>query len=159
MTPSVMNVDPIKAPENMKKMSKRSRLALFLVLLPALAVSACGNDSTTSPTTTRTSPVTETFTSNLVVSGAAVRLVAAAQSGTLTATLTTSDQPNTTVGLAIGLRNGTGSGCFVTRDVITTAGATPQLSAPVDAGNYCIKVFDVGQLQRPMNFTVTITYP
>lgn len=137
-------------------MTNAFRLASLLAFLVVAA--GCSKDST-SPTTTRTSPVTESFTSNLVVSGAAVRLVSAEQTGTLTATLTTSDQPATTVGLAIGLRNGTASGCFITKDVIATAGSAPQLSAPVDIGNYCVKVFDVGQLQRPMNFTVTISYP
>lgn len=131
------------------------------VVLCAVALSACGNDSTTTTptTTTRTSPVTESFVSNLTVQGSVWRLVSAQQSGTLTATLSTTDQPGTVVGFGIGLRNGNATNCLVTKDIITTAGSAPQLSAAVDAGSYCVKVFDTGALTRPMNFTVTITYP
>ena len=140
----------------------RVATAALTVLVAVIAIGATGcNKSTTAPSNTRTSPVTETFTSNLNILGSTVRMVSAAQTGTLTATLTTTDQPNTTIGFAIGLRNGTSNGCFVTRDVIAVASSTPQLSATVDAGNYCVKVFDPapGQLQRPLNFTVTISYP
>ena len=137
-------------------------IAALTTLVALIALGAVGcNKTTTAPSTTRTSPVTETFTSNLNLLGSTVRMVTAIQTGTLTATLTTTDQPNATIGFAIGLRNGTSNGCFVTRDVIAVASSAPQLSATVDAGNYCVKVFDPapGQLQRPLNFTVTINYP
>lgn len=143
----------------MKPVLHVTRLALCLTLL--VAATGCSDDSTTAPSDTRTSPVTETFTSNLTLQGSVWRFVTAEQPGTLTATLTTTDQPATTVGLGIGLRNGTGNGCFITQDVVATAGSQPQLSAAVDAGTYCVKMFDPapGQLQRPLNFTVTISYP
>ena len=32
-------------------------------------------------------------------------------------------------------------------------------AATVDAGDYCIKVFDIGTVATPMAFTVSITYP
>lgn len=143
----------------MKAVTLTVRLALCLVL-PLLAA-GCGDDNATPTTPTRTSPVTETFASNLTPQGSVWRFITAGQSGTLTATLTSTDQPGTTVGFAIGLRNGTSTGCFVTRDVVVAAGTQPQLSASVDAGSYCVRVFDPapGQLQRPLNFTVTIVYP
>ena len=73
--------------------------------------------------------------------------------------MSATDQPSTVVGFGIGLRNGTGSGCLVTREVVGTAGAAPVLSAQVDAGTYCVKVFETNRLTAPMSFTVTITYP
>ncbi len=130
------------------------------VLIAAALSAGCSKDST--PTTTapsRTSPVTETFISNLTVQGSVWRFVTAQQAGTLTATLSATDQPSTVVGFGIGLRNGTGSGCLVTREVVGTAGAAPVLSAQVDAGTYCVKVFETNRLTAPMSFTVTITYP
>jgi hypothetical protein len=30
---------------------------------------------------------------------------------------------------------------------------------PVDAGAYCVKIFDVGTLASPMGFTITIVRP
>ena len=63
------------------------------------------------------------------------------------------------MGLAIGLRNGNGTQCLVTREVIAAAGSSPQLSAQVDAGDYCVRVFDVGQLQSAMTFSISLSYP
>jgi hypothetical protein len=132
-----------------------------LVALGLLTGSACGNDPatpTTPTTTTRSSPATESFVSNLTVQGSAWRFINAIQAGTVTATMTTTDQPSTAVGLGIGLRSGL-SGCLVTREVVAAAGSSPQITATVDAGDYCIKVFDVGQVATPMAFTVSVTYP
>jgi hypothetical protein len=135
-----------------------SLAALFVTI--AVAVSGCGDDSTSTPITpTRSSPVTERFESNLVVQGSARRIISAIATGTLTATLTTVDQPSAVVNFAIGLRDSNGTGCLISQDVVTAAGTAPQLSAQVDAGDYCVKIADTGTLTTPMKFTITITYP
>ncbi len=138
------------------------RLGACFALVAAVLTPGCGNDQTTTPTPTttptRSSPASETFTSNLTVQGSAWRFVNAIAGGTVTAILTTTDQPQKVVGLGIGLRSGT-AGCLVTREVIAAAGSSPRIDATVDAGAYCIKVFDTGTLTTPMNFTVSITYP
>ncbi|MGE3178360.1 MAG: hypothetical protein AB7O32_12910 [Vicinamibacterales bacterium] len=140
----------------------RVRLRAMALIVSACAAAACGNDTPTTPTTptttTRESPATENFVSNLSVQGSAWRFINAIQAGTVTATMTATDQPSTAVGLGIGLRSSL-SGCLVTREIVAAAGASPQISATVDAGDYCIKVFDVGQVATPMAFTVSITYP
>lgn len=135
-----------------------------VALLAAVLTLGCGNNQATTPTPTptptptRSSPASETFTSNLTVQGSAWRFVNAIAGGTVTAILTTTDQPEKVVGLGIGLRS-SASGCLVTRDVIAAAGSSLRIDATVDAGAYCIKVFDTGTLTTPMNFTVSITYP
>jgi hypothetical protein len=136
------------------------KFATYTVLVLSAWMCGCGSDST-SPTapTVRTSPVTETFSSNLVVQGSAWRIVTAAQAGTLSATLTSTSQPSATVGVALGVRNGSTNSCLLNSSLTAAAGAAPQLSAPVDAGDYCVKLFDVGTLTTPMSFTVTIVYP
>ncbi len=137
-----------------------ARLLLLLTcLMPALSAAGCGDDATPTAPTTRSSPVTETFSSNLTVQGSAVRMITAIQSGTFTATLTAADQPGVLVGLAIGLRNGNGTQCLVTREIVAAAGSSPQLTAQVDAGDYCVRLFDVGQLQSSMNFAVSLNFP
>ena len=130
------------------------------LLIAALLCAGCGDDTPTTPITpTRTSPVTETFISNVTVKGSVRRFFTAIQTGPMTATLTTSDQPSTVIAFAIGLRDSSGTGCLITKDVITTAGSAPQLSAQVDAGTYCVRLADTGTLTTPMNFTITLTYP
>jgi hypothetical protein len=44
--------------------------------------------------------------------------------------------------------------------VTATAGSTPQLTVAVDAGTYCVQVYDVGSLMIPgASFSMTITHP
>lgn len=139
--------------------SHRSLWRLLALTLVAGGTVACGNDQNAStPTPTpRTSPVTERFQGTLPVQGSVWRLITAAQTGSLTAVLTSSDQPNAEIGLAVGLRNG--NACLATRDVIAPAASTPQLSLVVEGGDYCVRVWDPGQLESQLTFTVTITYP
>ena len=134
---------------------------LVIALLAAVLSSACGDDTTTvtEPTPVRGSPVNESFQSNLTPQGSVWRLIDAIQTGTMTATLSATDQPSTVVCMGIGLRNATSTACLLNKEVITTAGSSPQLSATVDRGNYCVKLFDTGTLTTPMAFTITLTYP
>lgn len=130
--------------------------ALLVFAVGAVGCSNNQNPSTPTPRP-RTSPVTETFQGTLPLQGSVWRLITAVQAGPLTATLTASDRPAAEVGLAVGLRSGTN--CLATRDVVAQAGSAPQLSLVVDGGDYCVRVWDPGQLQSQLAFTVTITYP
>ena len=85
--------------------------------------------------------------------------VTAAQAGTITATLTTTSQPATMIGVGMGVRNGGGTGCLLNTSLTAEAGSSPQLSSQVDAGDYCVKLFDVGTLTTPMSFTLALVYP
>lgn len=138
--------------------ARRLRLLRSCALATVLSVGGCGKDDAPTAPTTRSSPTTETFSSNLTVQGSAIRMITAINSGPFTATLTSAAQPGVQVGLAIGLRNGN-SQCLSTREVIAAAGSSPQLTAQVDAGDYCVRIFDVGQLQSSMNFSVSLSYP
>ncbi|MGE0448821.1 MAG: hypothetical protein AB7Q29_04485 [Vicinamibacterales bacterium] len=132
-------------------------LTLLLIGLLAGAASGCGDDAET-PTSPTTSPVTETFSSNLDPRGAVWRVLLVRQSGVLVATLSSSSQPSANVGFAIGLGDST-NGCLVTRERLGPASAVPELSAEVDTGYYCVKIFDEGSLTSPMSFTITIVHP
>lgn len=136
---------------------RSSRYARWL--MTAALLTACGNDPAPTAPTSPTGPTTETFSSNLVVQGSAWRLVSASQAGTLVATLTSVTQPSVLVGLGVGIHSGTGTGCLLNSAVTVQAGSAPQIAMPVDAGIYCIKIFDVGSLADPMGFTITIVRP
>ena len=140
----------------------RARL-LLMALLVAPLTAACDNgpvtptDSTTTTTTT-VSPVTETFVSQLAVGGYASRSINAAKSGTITATLTSVGSSSTQkLGFGLGIPDILGVGCLFTRSTETAAGG--QLSATVDAGTYCVRVWDLGTLTTTTNFSVTIIRP
>ena len=139
----------------------RARLSL-IVLLAAPLASACDNGpvtpSATTTTTTTTSPVTETFSSQLAVGGYASRSFTAAKAGTVTVTLTNAGSSSTLkVGLALGIPDQAGTGCLFTRTTETAAGGN--VSATVDAGAYCMRVSDIGNLTAAISFTATIVRP
>jgi len=124
------------------------------------AAAACGNNTTTTTTpTTPTGPTTSIFASRLTPGGAVSRQFGASTNGTVTVMLTNAAGPNTVVGLGIGVPTTGLAKCALSTGIQTNAGATPQLSATVDAGNYCVVVYDLGTLTSPIDFSVTLVYP
>jgi hypothetical protein len=135
-------------------------LLLFGVL--ATSVAACNNNSTTTtttPTTTTAAPITEPpFTGTLKVNGASVLPFTATTGGTVTATLT-SLAPDATIGIGLSIGTWTGSACQV---VIANDNALPAaaISGTVTAAaSLCVRVYDVGKLTAPTDFSVTIVHP
>ena len=48
------------------------------------------------------------------------------------------------VGLGIGIPQANGSGCHLTQTMQTGASSAPQLTVAVDAGTYCVRLYDPG---------------
>jgi hypothetical protein len=125
------------------------------VLIAALCNASCSDDAVTSPTEV-TSPVTITWTSQLVPGGAASRTLTLTQSGTVSVRLQSAPVP---IGLGVGVPQASGSGCHATISTTASPGALPQLTAPVDAGTYCVMVFDVVGITNPFTFSVEVVHP
>jgi hypothetical protein len=139
-----------------------SGLALFGVLVTGAA--ACNNNNTTTTTTTPTTTTTAAtiteplFTGNLKVNGAATYPFTATTGGTITATLTTL-APDTTTGIGLSLGTWNGSACQI---VIANDNATPSIAISgtvTAASSLCVRVYDVGRLASPVDFSVTIVHP
>ena len=128
-------------------------------LLAALLGLACDDGATaTSPTTS--SPVTETWAGQFAVGGAAARSFNAASAGTASVTLTQIGPPaDVTVGLGVGIPQSDGVGCYLTQTVQAGASSAPQITAAVETGTYCVRVFDTGGLTSQVGFSVTIVRP
>lgn len=135
--------------------------AVVSVAIVVAFTGACGNSNqTTTPTTpTTTSPTTAVFASRLTPGGAISRSFAATTSGTITVMLTNAAGPFTRVGLGLGVPSTGIAKCALSTAVSTNAGATPQIAAAVDAGNYCVTVYDIGTISSPVDFSVTLVYP
>ena len=140
-------------------------LCCGLAIVLALSGPGCSDDtSVTSPTTTTpTSPVTETFAGGLVRLGTASRTITAAKAGTIELTLKSMSPAaytNVIVGVGIGVPTSVSAGCSLTTAVNTAPGTSPQVTASVDAGTYCVKIFDVGNLTpQQAFFELTIVRP
>ena len=135
-------------------------IGLTAVLLAAALGSFGCDDATTATSPTATSPVTELFSAQFIPGGSATRSFTAASAGTVSLTLSQLGPPaDLVVGFGIGIPQSNGSGCYLTQSVNTGAASSPQLTVPVDAGNYCVRLFDLGTMQSPTGFTVTIVRP
>ena len=63
------------------------------------------------------------------------------------------------VGFGVGIPQASGSGCYLTQTVLAGASSSPQLTVQVDAGVYCVRLWDLGTMTSPTAFTVTIVRP
>lgn len=135
--------------------------AILAALGSAALATACGKDNqtTTTPTPTPTGPTTATFASRLTPGGAVSRSFAATTAGTISVTLTNAGGPSTRVGLGLGIPTTGIAKCGLSRSIVTTPGATPQITANVDAGQYCVTIYDIGTISNPIDFSLTLVYP
>jgi hypothetical protein len=143
----------------MRLVTRSQSLALVLVLLSAFTGAACSDEETpTTPTTRTTESVT--WSTNLANGGATSRSFKTTRNGTVSVTLQ-SFAGSTTLraGIGVGIPLGDGTGCVLSRSVEATAGATAQLELAVDAGSYCVQVYDPGTLTQPVGFTILLVYP
>ena len=129
--------------------------AAGVVLLSALLNVSCGDELATSPTET-TWPSTILWNTQVGPRGSASRSLDVDRSGTVLVTLQSAPVP---VGLGIGVPQADGSGCRTTLSTIATAASSPQLTASVEEGRYCVTVFDVVGLTDPITFMVEIVQP
>lgn len=139
--------------------ARRRGPAALLVALYSLALAGCGNSTTaTSPTTT--SPVTETFTGQVIVGGSASHAFTAASAGTVSLTLASLGPPaDLVVGFGVGIPQTNGASCLLSQSVQTGAATSPQITVQVDAGTYCVRLYDLGTMKSPAAFSVTIVRP
>jgi len=108
--------------------------------------------------TNNATPGTETFSSVLASGGSASRSITTSQPGTLTVTLEGLGAPaGATLGFGLGVPPLTGSGCALTYSQTATTGVS--ISAAVDIGTYCVKLFDLASMTEPANFTIKIGKP
>lgn len=132
----------------------RTALAPWLVI--ACVAAGCGDDT---PSTTPTSPSTsrsESWSGVVAPGGQSSRSFTVTSSGTITVTLTGAD---VTLGLGVGVPRTTGGGCRLGVSVNASGGTSPNISAPADAGQYCVQVYDLGTLRDPVGFALKIDHP
>jgi hypothetical protein len=104
-----------------------------------------------------TSPTTVTWTTLLYAKSAASRSFVASQAGSVTITLQSAAVP---IGLAVGVPAvASGGGCRASTSVTAVSSEVPQLTIGVDAGTYCVLVFDVGGIVDSIGFSVTLVHP
>lgn len=145
------------------------RLLRALVTAVVAVQLACSDAETpTSPTTTTTtattiaSPtVTEEFTGTVRAGSFSFYSFTVVENGTVNVTLTSVDGTGvpSTVWLGLGLGTPSGEDCATTTTVNTAAGIAAQLTGTYAPGVYCARVYDIGNLFAPANFSISIAHP
>lgn len=101
---------------------------------------------------------TITYDSSVLPGGFTARSFGAAVAGTATLTMDTfSPASVASLGLGVGIQRNDGSGCEVSTQTTVTRGGV--LQVPLDAGRYCVRVFDLGTLTDTATFSLRILHP
>ena len=135
----------------------RPRYTVVGCVLLMLSTAACGDNTTTTPDTTTPTAVTETNSDTLTVNGGKTQPFTVSRAGSVTATVIALDpDPAVVFGLSLGTWNGSACTLIVTNDnaaLNVTVTGTAQA-----AGTFCARVYDVGKLTAPTNYTLQITH-
>lgn len=134
------------------------RLAVFVPI--AMAVAGCEGAISRFPTTPTPVIVTETFTGTLNVNGAATHNVFTSATGTVNATLTSlGENAPAKVGISLGTLGSTAVCTVVLHN--DNAAVSSALTGTVSTlqGTLCLRIYDVGALTGPVDYTITVTHP
>jgi hypothetical protein len=138
----------------------RSFILRLLIVPIAAAAFGCSGDINNIPTTPDPVIVTDTFTGTLTMNGASTHNVFTSATGTVNATITSlGENVPEKVGLSLGTLGSLGACTVVLHNdnaVVSTA-----LTGTVStlAGSLCVRIFDVGKLTAPVDYTITVSHP
>lgn len=127
------------------------------VLIAVLGFTAgCGDDIVpTTPTPDRPQAPPENFSGTLTVNGAATHPFTTG-SGLITATLNTVGTEGATIGVSLGTWNGSACQIVIANDN-ANQGAVVVGNAST-TGSFCVRVYDVGRLGRPTDYSLTVVH-
>ena len=132
------------------------KTTLATVLCVALLAAGCG-DPMSPPAPTPVAPtISEPFSGTLLPVSVSFHTFAVAKVGGLKVTLNSVD-PGAAVGVGVGTPGG--GGCVLLSGVTAVGGASVQISGTATVvGNYCVSVYDVGNLVESIAYTVTVNH-
>lgn len=137
---------------------RRSMVRTILLCSVLALATACDSDDTPVTPTQPAPTTTDTFSGTLNQNGAVTNPFTTAASGTLTATLKSVGPVETTaIGLSLGTWNGTACQVVVANDNATQGAiVTGTVSS---AGNFCVRIYDIGKIEQTVSFTVEVVHP
>jgi hypothetical protein len=114
------------------------------------------NTSTSAPVNIPNPTNIDVYSSIVGASGSATHQLAIAFNGSTNIAFVSASSA-ASIGVAFGVWDG--QACRLSQALTTPATGTTIMAFTTDPGNYCIRVFDVGQLTAPMLFTIDTTIP
>jgi hypothetical protein len=140
-------------------MKARTCLAIVAVCAVLSGSLACGEKTPTEPDAPVYDLKTETFTGNVKAEGTTAFPFTVVNPGDIQVAITAL-APNSavTMGVGMGFWEPTTSGC---NQQLSTTAATLNVAfaaSPQSAGEYCVAIFDTGNVQGSSDFTLTVTH-
>ena len=130
--------------------------ACAVLLCVALLAAACGDPAPPAAPTPLPPTLSETFTGTLLVAGINSHPFTVTQVGGVKVSLT-SIQSGAAVGLGVGTSST--SGCLMINGITAVAGSSVQISGTATvSGNFCVSVYDVGNLVESVTYTITVNH-
>ena len=135
-----------------------SRFTIAAIAAAALSMSACGDNSPTTPTPTPPASVTDTFSGTLTRNGATTFPFNVSGVGTVYLTLTSVADSSSTVGMSLGTWNANASCSTILSNDAAVQGSL--ISAAVTGvGQLCARLYDVGKSVTPVDYQLTVVHP
>lgn len=138
------------------------RIVIFGLVVAPLMLGAIGCSGLIDelPTTPDPVIVTEAFNGTLTVNGGVTHPVFTTATGAVTATLTSlGDTPPPKIGFSIGtLTPGNNCNIVIANDSAVVATVVTGTVSSL-AGTLCVRVYDVGVLTGPVDYTFTVSHP
>ena len=139
--------------------------ACALTAALATTAAACGgsDNSTSAAPSVVVGPQTELFEGTLARGGSAFYSFTVQDKGDTTvmlASVATSTAPGTSTNVVLGMGIGSplGTDCVVTTSVLGFPALQSPLVSNLTAGIYCVRVYDVGNLNSAVNFAIRIVH-
>lgn len=130
---------------------------VFCLLLVCAATAGCGsNNNPTNPTEPTPVPVTETFDGTVTVNGARTHSFVVNRAGTASAQLTGLSDGDAVIGLSLGTWNGASCQIWIANDAAVLNVAV--VGTAQNSGQFCARVYDVGLLNRAVDYVITVTH-
>lgn len=129
-----------------------------LVIAAIAVMSACDNNDISTPTLPTPDPITEAFSGSINPNGAATHTFSATTAGSVSATLTAVGPDSATiVGFVLGFWNGTSCTQVTANDAALQA--TILYGTATQAGQFCVRVYDVGRITENATYEITVVHP
>lgn len=127
--------------------------------LAVVMTSACGNDPVTPiPTTPTPTTITETFGGTINQNAAATHTFSSSSSGSVSAMLSAvGPDASVVLGLSLGTWNGTGCTVVIANDTATQNAVI--YGNITQAGQLCVRVYDIGRFTEPVTYEITVVHP
>ena len=131
----------------------------LLVIVAVVGVTACSDSSSSSTTTATSTLTTQTFSGSIGQNGTAIHPFTVISGGYSVLAGYTSLAPAsvTALGLGIGTWDSSASSCSLNLSQNDAAhGGSTALSGTASAGNYCLRVYDGGNIGEGVTVSYTV---